>query len=85
MNVTEPTVHIVDDDAPFLAATSRLLRASGFAVRTFGSASDFLTQRAEDASGCVLADVRMPGMNGLELQAALARAAWPSELCDIQA
>ncbi len=77
MNVTEPTVHIVDDDAPFLAATSRLLRASGFAVRTFGSASDFLAQRVEDAPGCVLADVQMPGMNGLELQSALARSSNP--------
>ena len=77
MNVTEPTVHIVDDDAPFLTATSRLLRASGFVVRTFGSASDFLTQRAEDAPGCVLTDVRMPGMNGLELQSALARSSNP--------
>ena len=77
MNVTEPTVHIVDDDAPFLEAVSRLLRASGFAVRTFGSASDFLAQRVEDAPGCVLADVRMPGMNGLELQSALARSSNP--------
>jgi len=77
MNVTEPIVHIVDDDAPFLAATSRLLRASGFTVRTFGSASDFLTARAEDAPGCVLADVRMPGMNGLELQSAIAQSANP--------
>ena len=77
MSLTEPTVHIVDDDAPFLAATSRLLRASGFAVRTFGSASDFLTQRAEEAPGCVLADVRMPGMDGLELQSALARSSNP--------
>ncbi len=77
MNATEPTVHIVDDDALFLAAVSRLLRASGFAVRTFGSASDFLAQRAEDAPGCVLADVRMPGMNGLELQSALALSSNP--------
>ena len=77
MSVTEPTVHIVDDDATFLAATSRLLRASGFAVKTFASASDFLAQRAEDAPGCVLADVRMPGMNGLELQSALARSSNP--------
>ena len=77
MTVTEPTVHIVDDDASFLTATSRLLRASGFAVRTFESASDFLTQRGEDAPGCVLADVRMPGMNGLELQSALARSSNP--------
>ena len=77
MNATEPTVHIVDDDASFLAATSRLLRASGFAVRTFGSASDFLAQRAEDAPGCVLADMQMPGMNGLELQSALAQSSNP--------
>ena len=77
MSATEPTVHIVDDDALFLAAVSRLLRASGFAVRTFGSASDFLAQRVEDAPGCVLADLRMPGMNGLELQSALARSANP--------
>ena len=77
MNVIEPTVHIVDDDASFLAATSRLLRASGFAVRTFGSGSDFLEQRVEDAPGCVLADVRMPEMNGLELQSALARSSNP--------
>ena len=44
MSVTEPTVQIVDDDASFLAAISRLLRASGFAVKTFSSASEFLAQ-----------------------------------------
>jgi FixJ family two-component response regulator len=66
-------VHIVDDDASFLTATSRLLRASGFAVKTFASADDFLTQRDGDAAGCVVADLQMPGMNGLELQEALAR------------
>ncbi len=77
MSATEPIVHIVDDDAPFLAATSRLLRASGFAVRTFGSASDFLASRDEHAPGCVLADVQMPGMNGFELQAALGRSPNP--------
>jgi FixJ family two-component response regulator len=77
MTGIQPTVHIVDDDAAFLAATSRLLRASGFAVKTFASAGDFLAQRKEDAPGCVLADVQMPGMNGLELQAALARSANP--------
>jgi two-component system response regulator FixJ len=77
MTVFQPTVHIVDDDAPFLTATSRLLKASGFTVRAFGSADDFLAQRDEKALGCVLADVQMPGMNGLELQAALARSANP--------
>lgn len=67
------TVHIVDDDASFLAAVSRLLKASGFAVRAFPAAADFLANRDVDAPGCVVADLEMPGMNGLELQEALAR------------
>jgi FixJ family two-component response regulator len=77
MNVTTPTVHIVDDDASFLAAVSRLLRASGFAVKTFSSASDFFAQRDIGAPGCVVADLQMPEMNGLDLQSALARARNP--------
>jgi FixJ family two-component response regulator len=77
MTPSVPVVHIVDDDASFLAATSRLLRASGFAVKTFASATALLAQREDDAPGCVLADVRMPGMNGLELQSALAQSRNP--------
>jgi two-component system response regulator FixJ len=73
-----PVVHIVDDDASVLASVSRLLQASGFAVRTFGSAADFLATRDEDdAPGCVLADVQMPGMSGLQLQTALAQSRHP--------
>jgi formylglycine-generating enzyme required for sulfatase activity len=72
MSVTTLTVHIVDDDASFLAAASRLLQASGFAVKTFSSAADFLAQRDTDAPGCVVADLQMPEMNGLDLQSALA-------------
>ena len=77
MNASEPTVHIVDDDAAFLAATARLLRVSGFAVKTFSSASEFLALREAHAPGCVLADVQMPRMNGLELQEVLAGSANP--------
>jgi FixJ family two-component response regulator len=73
MSEIVPTVHIVDDDASFLVASSRLLRASGFAVKTFSSAAAFLARRDADAPGCVVADLQMPGMNGLELQSALAR------------
>ena len=73
MSIPEPTIQIVDDDELFLAAISRLLRASGFAVKTFSSASDLLAAGDADAPGCVLADLQMPGMNGLDLQAALAR------------
>src|SRR5271154_3356066 len=73
MSATEPIVYIVDDDASFLTAVSRLLLASGFAVKTFASAHDFLLHRDEDAPGCVLADLRMPEMDGFDLQAALAQ------------
>lgn len=77
MSLTKSTVHIVDDNASFLAAVSRLLRASGFTVKTFSSASDFLGQRDADTPGCVLADLRMPGMNGFDLQLALAQTCNP--------
>ena len=77
MILTAPTVHIVDDDSSFLTAISRLLRASGFAVKTFSSASEFLAQLDTDAPGCVVADLQMPGMNGLDLQSALARSRNP--------
>jgi two-component system, LuxR family, response regulator FixJ len=80
MNQTQPTVQIVDDDASFLAAISRLLRASGFSVKTFSSAIDFLWQRDPDAPGCVVADLQMPGMNGLDLQSALAQTENPLPL-----
>ena len=73
MSASSPTVHIVDDDASFCTATARLLRASGFVVRPFASAKEFLAQRDVDAPGCVVADLQMPEMNGLDLQAALAR------------
>ena len=71
MSVTEPIVHVVDDDASFLVAISRLLRANGFAVKTYSSAREFLAHRDDDTPGCVLADLQMPRMNGLELQSVL--------------
>ncbi len=73
LSIMATTVHIVDDDASFLAATSRLLRASGFQVKTFAAANDFLAQRDIDAAGCVVTDLQMPGMDGLDLQEALGR------------
>ena len=72
--VTEKaTVFIVDDDASFLAAVSRLLRAAGFDVRTFPSAKDFLDAFPPDAQGCVIADLKMPGVSGLDLQNTLSK------------
>ncbi len=73
MNQAARVVHLVDDDASFLNATSRFLRVSGFTVKTFSSARNFLEQLAHGARGCVIVDLRMPGLSGLDLQAAMAR------------
>jgi len=75
--MTVPTVHVVDDDGPFLMAMSRFLRASGFAVKTYVSASEFLTRRDVDEPGCVVADLQMPEVGGLDLQSALASTPYP--------
>jgi two-component system, LuxR family, response regulator FixJ len=72
MSSIESTVYVVDDDASFRTAVSRLLRASGFRVKVYSSASEFLARHDGDASGCVLSDLQMPQMNGLDLQSALA-------------
>ena len=66
-----PTVFIVDDDAAVLNAFSRLLRVSGYAVQTFDSAESLLQQHTADLPGCLVLDIAMPGLNGLELQQAL--------------
>jgi FixJ family two-component response regulator len=65
-------VHIVDDDESFRTAVTRLLQAAGYEVRGYASAGDFLIARPQDARGCLLLDVNMPGPSGLDLQAALA-------------
>ena len=65
-------VFVVDDDASVLKAVSPLLRAAQFAVATFGSSQEFLEGYDRQAHGCVVLDARMPGLNGLDLQDALA-------------
>jgi len=71
------TVFIVDDDASFLRSVSRLLSAVGYTVQTFESAPAFLNRLTPEMSGCVVADLQMPGMNGLELQHALKQSVNP--------
>ena len=68
-----PTVYLVDDDASFLKAVSRLLLATGHPVKTYSSAAEFLQNLPAASPGCVVADLQMPGLSGLDLQAALAR------------
>jgi len=79
------TIYIVDDDPSFLKSISRFLRASGYPVQTFESAEKFIKQLAPEMSGCVLSDLQMPGLNGLELQAALAGSANPLPVVFISA
>jgi FixJ family two-component response regulator len=68
-----PTVFIVDDEAPVRKALSRLLRAAGFVVAAFASPGEFLAQHDLHKPGCLVLDLMMPGVNGMELQRALAR------------
>lgn len=68
MSATGGTVFLVDDEPGMLKALARLLEAEGFAVRAFTSAKTFLASYQADALGCVVLDVAMPELDGLELQ-----------------
>jgi FixJ family two-component response regulator len=67
-----PTVHVVDDDASWRTSVQRLMSAAGYKVVLYESAERFLETANLDATGCVLLDVRMPGLSGLQLQQQLA-------------
>jgi len=67
-----PIVFIVDDDREIRAALSCLLTAAGYQVRSFETAERFIEEQDAEAPGCLLLDVCLPGLSGLELQAALA-------------
>jgi FixJ family two-component response regulator len=67
-DATASTVHVVDDDALLRMALSRLLMASGYRVVQYESASEFLERAPSNDAGCILLDIDMPGMNGLQLQ-----------------
>lgn len=69
----EPTVFVVDDDPAMRDSLRWLLESVGLQVRTYGTAADFLADRDPAAPGCLILDVRMPGMSGLDLQGELAR------------
>ncbi|MEA3277836.1 MAG: response regulator transcription factor [Pseudomonadota bacterium] len=69
----QPTVFVVDDDQAMRNSLKWLIDSIGMKVQTFGSADEFLNNCYPGRAGCLLLDVRMPGMSGLELQAHLAR------------
>jgi FixJ family two-component response regulator len=76
MNAPAPTVFIVDDDPSFRRSTERLIRSAGYLVECFGAAAEFLGSGRQQTPGCLLLDVRLPGLNGLDLQRELSRAGW---------
>jgi FixJ family two-component response regulator len=68
------TIHLIDDDAGVRKALARVLRAGGYEVRPFACATDFLSSCQAEEIECLLLDVSMPGLDGLELQRRLVRA-----------
>jgi len=64
-------VAVVDDDELMRSALQGLLKEAGFSVRAFGSAEEFLSSDQHPQAACLIADIRMPGMSGLDLQARL--------------
>jgi FixJ family two-component response regulator len=64
-------VAVVEDDESYRAALQRLLKSAGLSVLAFASAEDFLNSGQQRVTGCLIADIRMPGMSGLDLQARL--------------
>jgi FixJ family two-component response regulator len=64
----EIVIHVVDDDESVRSALGRLLRSVGYGIRSHATASEFLKATLPDAPGCIVIDVRLPGVSGLELQ-----------------
>lgn len=74
MSEQRQTVFIVDDDASVRKSLSRLLRSAGLHVETFASAHDFLSREHFDGNGCLILDIKMPGLSGVDLFKELGKA-----------
>jgi FixJ family two-component response regulator len=70
----QPIVFVIDDDESMRSALSSLFRSVGLQVRVFASAPEFLQSRLPDAPSCLVLDVRLPGLSGLDFQSDLAKA-----------
>jgi FixJ family two-component response regulator len=68
MTESEPIVFVVDDDLSVRRSTERLIRSAGLKVQSFASAREFLKNPQPEAPACLVLDVRMPGLSGIELQ-----------------
>ncbi len=68
---TVPTIAIIDDDEEVRIATENLVQSYGIDTQTFGSAEEFLNSAAADEAACLITDIQMPGMSGVDLQKTL--------------
>ena len=68
---TEKMIVVIDDEESYRVAVQRLLKSAGLSVQAFDSAEAFLHSGQQHETGCLIADIRMPGMSGLELQSKL--------------
>ncbi len=73
LNHKDPKVFVVDDDDSIRKSLVRLIRSAGFQAETFSSADEFISQEAYEGPCCLILDVRIPGMSGLDLQQKLNR------------
>jgi FixJ family two-component response regulator len=80
LEVEKPLVIIIDDDAAIGEALSELILSAGFETVSFGSTRELLEAEVLDSPGCLILDVRMPGVSGLDLQRQLAGTVIPSRL-----
>jgi FixJ family two-component response regulator len=74
MATAESIVFVIDDDPSFRRSTEMLIGSAGFSVQTFGSGEEFLCSRRPDLPACLLLDVRLPHLSGLDLQRELVKA-----------
>jgi len=72
LHSSSPIVHVVEDDRAAREATARFLRAAGYQVRIYATATEFLETAPINVPGCVVLDLQLPGLSGLDLQRALA-------------
>ena len=74
MNENNPPVCVIDDESSVRESLSSLLRSAGLRVQTFASAQEFLSSPPQETPSCLVLDVRLPGMSGLDLQQELGSA-----------
>src|ERR1700739_2133890 len=74
MSEAAPVVFVIDDDVSIREARGNLLRSVGLKVESYGTAQEFLSSKRPDAPGCLVLDVRLPGVSGLDLQRHLVEA-----------